>query len=70
MVDEGNLVRLDPKSEIKSSQVDEECVVWESARLSEKTSFVNANVGPNSEVQSFSRVSNSVVMNNVTIKSR
>ncbi|EFA10335.1 translation initiation factor eIF2B subunit gamma [Tribolium castaneum] len=65
-----SLVLRHPKSEIKSSQVDDKCVVWEGAKLHEKTSFKNSVIGANSEVCSFSRVFNCIVMNNVTIKEK
>ncbi|XP_022918324.1 translation initiation factor eIF2B subunit gamma [Onthophagus taurus] len=68
--DKLELIKIDPKAEIKSNQVDEKCIIWESAKLSEKTSFKNANIGANTEVSSFSRVFNSIVMNNVTIKEK
>ncbi|KAJ3642786.1 hypothetical protein Zmor_025541 [Zophobas morio] len=59
-----------PKIENKSSQVDDKCVIWEGAKLNEKTSFKNSVIGSNTEVHSFSRVFNSIVMNNVTIKEK
>ncbi|KAJ8977213.1 hypothetical protein NQ317_015388 [Molorchus minor] len=64
------LILKSPKAIITSTQVDEKCVVWEGAKLNEKTSFKNSIIGANSEVSSFSRVFNSVVMNNVIIKER
>ncbi|KAJ8966790.1 hypothetical protein NQ317_001729 [Molorchus minor] len=64
------LILKSPKAIITSTQVDEKCVVWEGTKLNEKTSFKNSIIGANSEVSSFSRVFNSVVMNNVIIKER
>lgn len=59
-----------PKSDNKSSQVDDKTIFWESAKLHEKTSFKNAIIGTNSEISSFSRVFNSIIMNDVVIKER
>ncbi|XP_072378914.1 translation initiation factor eIF2B subunit gamma [Diabrotica undecimpunctata] len=55
------------KAVITSNQVDDKCIIWENAKLNEKTSFKNSIIGANTEVKSFSRVFNSIVMNNVTI---
>lgn len=65
-----DFVRIDPKADIKSNQVDNRCIIWESTKLNEKTSYKNSIIGSNCEVQNFSRVFNSVVMNNVIIKER
>lgn len=59
-----------PKADIKSNQVDNKCIIWESAKLNEKTSFKNSIIGSNTEISSFSRVFNSIIMNNVTIKEK
>jgi translation initiation factor eIF-2B subunit gamma len=64
------LVLKHPKTENKSSQVDDKCVIWEGAKLQEKTSFKNSTIGANTEICSFSRVFNSIIMNNVTIKEK
>ncbi|KRT82246.1 hypothetical protein AMK59_3733 [Oryctes borbonicus] len=64
------LVQIDSKAEIKSNQVDGGCIIWESCKLNEKTSFKNSIIGANSVVNSFSRVFNSVVMNGVIIKEK
>lgn len=64
------LIRLHPKAEIKSNQVDENCIVWDMCKLNEKTSFKNSIIGSNTEVHSFSRVFNCVVMNNVVIQEK
>lgn len=60
----------DPKAEIQSNQVDDKCIIWESAKLSEKTSFKGAIIGANSEIRSKSRVFNSLLMGNVVIQER
>ncbi|RZC41892.1 translation initiation factor eIF-2B subunit gamma [Asbolus verrucosus] len=65
-----SLVLKHPKSENKSSQVDDKCVIWEGAKLHEKTSFKNSIIGSSTEVCSFSRVFNSIIMNNVLIKEK
>lgn len=67
---EKELVRIDSSADIQSSQVDDKCIVWDSCKLSEKTSFKNSVLGSNCEVQKFSRIFNSVVMNNVTIEEK
>lgn len=64
------LVLKDAKAEINSNQVDDNCIVWESAKLSEKTSFKSAIIGPGTEVQSKTRVFNSLIMGNAVIKER
>lgn len=64
------LIQQHPKAAIHSNQVDDKCVIWDGAKLSEKTSFKNSIIGSNTEVSKFSRVFNSVVMNNVTIKEK
>lgn len=64
------LILINPTADVKSNQVDNRCIVWENCKLSEKTSFKNSILGSNTEVQSFSRVFNCVVMNNVVIKER
>lgn len=61
---------IDSKAIVNSNQVDEKCIIWESAKLNEKTSFKNSIIGSNSEVNSFTRVFNSIVMNNVIIHER
>ncbi|CAG9862528.1 unnamed protein product [Phyllotreta striolata] len=55
------------KATISSTQVDDKCIIWENAKLNEKTSFKNSIVGSNTEINSFTRVFNSIIMNNVTI---
>lgn len=50
--------------------MDDKCVIWENAKLHEKTSFKNSVIGSNSEIHSFSRVFNSILMNNVLIKEK
>lgn len=67
---EEKLILQHPKAEIKSNQVDDKCIIWENAKLNEKTSFKNSIIGNNVEVNSFSRVFNSIVMNNVVIQER
>ncbi|XP_045475249.1 translation initiation factor eIF-2B subunit gamma [Harmonia axyridis] len=64
------LVLRSPKADIKSTQVDDKCIIWENAKLSEKTSFKNTIIGPNVEIGSFSRVFNCILMKNVVIKER
>ncbi|GJQ76024.1 hypothetical protein Trydic_g18077 [Trypoxylus dichotomus] len=64
------LIKIDSKADVKSNQVDDRCIVWESCKLSEKTSFKNSILGANTVINSFSRVFNSVVMNGVTIKEK
>ncbi|KAJ8938829.1 hypothetical protein NQ314_011320 [Rhamnusium bicolor] len=64
------LVLKHPKAAITSNQVDSKCIIWEGAKLNEKTSFKNSVIGANTEISSFSRVFNSIVMNNVTIKEK
>nr|AMH84307.1 ascarylose A [Monochamus alternatus] len=64
------LVLQHPKAVIASNQVDNKCIIWEGAKLNEKTSFKNSIIGANTEICSFSRVFNSIVMNNVTIKEK
>lgn len=61
---------IDPKADIKSNQVDKNCFIWDSVKLNEKTSFKNCVIASNTEVNSFSRVFNSIVMNNVVIKEK
>ncbi|CAH0555521.1 unnamed protein product [Brassicogethes aeneus] len=63
-------VPVHPKADVKSNQVDNKCVIWEGAKLNEKTSFKNSIICSNTEVCSFSRVFNSIIMNNVTIKEK
>ncbi|XP_025835869.1 translation initiation factor eIF-2B subunit gamma [Agrilus planipennis] len=64
------LAMIGPLAEIKSTQVDNKCLIWDGSKLHEKTSFKNSTIGSNTEVFSFSRVFNSLVMNNVTIKEK
>ncbi|XP_057663761.1 translation initiation factor eIF-2B subunit gamma [Diorhabda carinulata] len=61
------LILKSPKSTIVSNQVDDRCIIWENANLTEKTSFKDSIIGATSAIKSFSRVFNSIVMNNVTI---
>lgn len=63
------LAVVDRRADVKSNQVDK-CIVWESAKLKEKTSFKSSVIGANTQVGSFSRVFNSIVMSNVTISER
>ncbi|KAL3268970.1 hypothetical protein HHI36_008056 [Cryptolaemus montrouzieri] len=58
------------KAETKSTQVDNKCIVWEGAMLNERTSFKNSIIGPNVEVDRFSRVFNCILMKNVILKER
>lgn len=62
--------RIDSKADIKSTQVDNSCIIWDGVKLNEKTSFKSSIIGTNTEVKSFSRVFNSVVMGNVVINER
>nr|XP_023029177.1 translation initiation factor eIF-2B subunit gamma [Leptinotarsa decemlineata] len=64
------LILKSPKAVINSNQVDDRCIIWEGAKLNEKTSFKNSIIGSNTEVNSFSRVFNSIVMNNVIINEK
>lgn len=64
------LIKIDPKAEVKSNQIDEKCLVWDMCKLNEKTSFKSSIIGSNTEVHSFSRAFNCVIMNNVTIKEK
>lgn len=70
VTDGKGLQLIDPKATVNSSQVDNKCIIWDSAKLNEKTSFKNSIIGSNTEVKSFTRVFNSVVMNNVTVEER
>ncbi|CAG9773617.1 unnamed protein product [Ceutorhynchus assimilis] len=62
-----SLIQKSPQANIQSNQVDDKCIISDGAKLNEKTSFKNANIGTNTTVNSFSRVFNSIVMNNVMI---
>ncbi|KAF7273901.1 hypothetical protein GWI33_013418 [Rhynchophorus ferrugineus] len=64
------LIKHSVNADIKSNQVDDKCVIWDGAKLSEKTSFKNTLIGMNASVNSFSRVFNSIIMNNVVIKEK
>ncbi|KAF5287809.1 hypothetical protein FQR65_LT12177 [Abscondita terminalis] len=64
------LVRVDSSADVQSSQVDDKCILWDSCKVSEKTSFKNSVIGSNSEVQKFSRAFNCIVMNNVSIEEK
>ncbi|KAK9881691.1 hypothetical protein WA026_017208 [Henosepilachna vigintioctopunctata] len=64
------LVLKNPKADIKSTQVDDKCVIWEGAKLKEKTSFKESIIGSGVEVNSFSRVFNTILMKNVVVKER
>lgn len=66
----GKMIKVDPKATVKSTQVDEKCIIWDLVTLNEKTSFKNSVIGTQTEVNSFSRVFNSIVMNNVVIKEK
>ncbi|KAI4462092.1 translation initiation factor eif-2b subunit gamma [Holotrichia oblita] len=70
ITNEKELIKIDSRADIKSNQVDDKCIIWESCKLNEKTSFKNSIIGANTVVNSFSRVFNSVVMNGVTIKEK
>ncbi|XP_060529736.1 translation initiation factor eIF-2B subunit gamma [Cylas formicarius] len=65
-----DLIRKSAGASVQSNQVDDKCIIWDGAKLKEKTSFKNAIIGNNTEVESFSRVFNSIIMNNVTIKEK
>lgn len=65
-----NLVNQHPGAVVNSNQVDNKCFIWDGAKLNEKTSFKNSIVGTNTTINSFSRVFNSIVMNNVTVKEK
>ncbi|KAL1491370.1 hypothetical protein ABEB36_011977 [Hypothenemus hampei] len=64
------IVKKSSKAEIESNQIDEKCILWDGCKLKEKTSFKNCVIGSNSIVNSFSRVFNSIVMNNVVLKEK
>ncbi|KAJ8946815.1 hypothetical protein NQ318_002094 [Aromia moschata] len=59
-----------PKASILTNQVDNKCIIWEGAKLNEKTSFKESIIGANTEISSFSRVFNSIIMNNVMVKEK
>ncbi|KAF5284330.1 hypothetical protein FQA39_LY04623 [Lamprigera yunnana] len=67
---DNQLVRIDSTTENSSTQVDDTCVVWNSCKLSEKTSLKNSTIGSHTEVHKYSRVFKSIVMNNVVINER
>lgn len=54
---------------VRSTQV-EECRIDDNAFIDEKTSLKFSHIGPNSVVESKTRISQSVIMANVTIKQR
>lgn len=63
----GTLTDSHPSAVIKSTQV-ENCLFGENVSISEKTSIKHSHFDTNSNVEPKTRVSNSVIMGNVTIK--
>ncbi|XP_066993456.1 translation initiation factor eIF2B subunit gamma [Anabrus simplex] len=62
------LIAINPTSEIKSTQVDGDCMVGEQSFLSEKTSFKASSIGAHCTVESKVRVSGCIIMNGVKIR--
>lgn len=60
--------RFHPDSEVKTKQIDDSCTVGEKSLVSEKTSIKNTFIGANCTVENKVRLSNCILMNNVTIK--
>lgn len=54
---------------VKSTQI-QNCSIDENAFIDEKTSLKFSHIGPNAVVETKTRISNSVIMGNVTIKQR
>lgn len=65
------MTMISPKADVRSKQVfQESCIFWDSCKLHEKTFFKDCLIANYTEVHNFSRIINSIVMNNVLIKEK
>lgn len=62
------LERFHPDSEVKTKQIDEASTVGEKSVVSEKTSIKTTFIGANCTIENKVRLTNCILMNNVTIK--
>lgn len=60
--------RFHPNSEVKTKQIDECSTVGDQSIISEKTSIKNTFIGANCKIENKVRLTNCILMNNVTIK--
>lgn len=60
--------RIHPNSDVKTKQIDETCTVGEKSIIAEKTSIKSTFVGANCVIENKVRLTNCILMNNVTIK--
>lgn len=55
---------------MKTKQIDDNCTVGEKTIINEKTSVKNSFIGSNCNIENKVRLTNCILMNNVTIKER
>lgn len=55
-------------SEVKTKQIDETCTVGEKSIIAEKTSIKSTFIGANCTIENKVRLTNCILMNNVTIR--
>lgn len=60
--------RFHPDSDVKTKQIDETSTVGEKSLVNEKTSIKNTFIGANCTIENKVRLTNCILMNNVTIK--
>lgn len=62
------LVPIHPTSDIKSTQMDDSCVVGEHSCIAEKTSIKSCNIGAHCHIEPKVRLTNCILMNGVKIR--
>jgi len=62
------LVPVHPTSDIKSTQMDDSCVVGEHSSIAEKTSIKGCNIGAHCQIEPKVRLTNCILMNGVKIQ--
>jgi translation initiation factor eIF-2B subunit gamma len=55
-------------SEIKSTQIDDSCIVGEQTSIAEKTSIKNCNIGAHCQIEPKVRLTQCILMNGVKIR--
>lgn len=60
--------RFHPSSDVKTKQIDEMCIVGEKSLINERTSIKSTFIGANCTIENKVRLTNCILMNNVTVK--
>jgi len=63
------MMPIHPTSSIKSTQMDDQCMVGEQSSIAEKTSIKSCNIGAHCQIEPKVQLANCILMNGVRIQS-